>query len=70
MNKVTDRSNPRHRDGRPVNGVIRPQMEVHCAGCERAYLGLGETVSNATVELRRGGWKSVRGLWTCDRCAA
>lgn len=58
-----------HRDGRPINGVIRPEMEVHCSICEEAVLGLGTTVRNAEGELRNHyGWRKVRGLWQCRSC--
>lgn len=56
------------RDGRRMNGVIRTQHEVHCAGCETAYLGLGGTVREAQVELRKSGWHTRQGLWVCEEC--
>ena len=55
-------------DGRPLNGVIRAQHEVHCAGCEEAYLGLGRTVAEARTELRKEGWRTLRDLWVCPSC--
>ena len=55
-------------DGRPLNGVIRAAYEVHCAGCEYAVLGLGDTVANAERELRSAGWATKNRLWMCSDC--
>lgn len=54
-----------HRDGRPLNGGIHLSAEVHCAICERAFLGLAYPLSEAERELRGCGWSTRSGLWVC-----
>lgn len=65
----------RHHDGRPVNGIIRPQMEVHCAGCDEACLGLGSTIRGAETHLSKQGWGKAHEpwshtvwVWICPQC--
>lgn len=55
----------RARNGIPINGGIHLSAEVHCAICEQAYLGLDYPKRRAEEELRRGGWRTMMGLWVC-----
>jgi hypothetical protein len=57
------------RDGRPMNGGLHVTMEVHCALCEKAALGLPHPSMAAERELRTDGWAKVQGLWVCDEHA-
>lgn len=52
----------------PWNGVLRKHLEVHCAGCEQAMLGLSGYHDEAKAELRREGWGTRKGLWHCPQC--
>lgn len=54
------------KDGRPMNGGLHATMEVHCALCEKASLGLAYPAMAAERELRIDGWRKVQGLWVCD----
>lgn len=55
--------------GRPWNGTLRKTLEVHCAGCEQAVLGLSGNHDMAKEELRqRHGWGTRKGLWNCRDC--
>lgn len=55
-----------------VRGVFIKSWEVHCAGCERALLGVGrrQWVKAAAREARAAGWGLRGGLWHCPACGA
>ena len=53
-----------------TNGVLMPQYEVHCYGCEEPNLGLASTQKRAESVLDSMEWKKVGGFWHCPSCAA
>lgn len=51
-----------------ADGVIANVCECHCVKCERASLGLRWPQSEAAIQLKREGWRRIKGMWTCFAC--
>lgn len=50
------------------DGKLEKEYGVHCALCEKGFLGLGSTTKRAVHELVINDWKKRKGLWICPTC--
>lgn len=52
------------------DGLIRAEYYVNCRFCEKAFLGLANTLIRAERVLQLEGWIKRGGRWFCgDVCA-